>query len=409
MVEACRTSEASGDLLINHSILLVDPQSGDMELIATVFDRPGLGIVSVRDDHIETVVSLGSRICQELAVVGVDTASPLPVTIMEGDRSSNLAAAVENPTNGCIERPRVDSPDWSAGPDPTLAFVASLEAIGRDGVDRLDAPGGLYLWSGEPVLQPAVTGLRHVRTVRWTPDGQSIAFGADVDGHGSGTWLYRSVNLADYAIVKWKPAREGDDLVARTSRLIDRLTSIDATLARWFVSDGTPRRRSEVPATGRSDFIATQAAAGPEFPDLAGLFLFVVWNGESGDRSAGLDVTDRMHLPFGDPPGKAMVHLPRTLGTDQVVAVLRTLVQVFEPDIGAVTSSSFFPLLDDGLVAGPVAYLPSDRYEVAAVPPTIVHESIGTVGHLLRRGDWQAGDPFDDDMTERLAAVVRPR
>ncbi len=217
------------------------------------------------------------------------------------------------------------------------------------------------------------------------------------------------MNLADYAIVQWRPAREADELVARTSRLIDRLASIDATLARWFVSDGTPRRRSEVPATGRSDFVATQAAAGPGFPDLAGLFLFVVSNGESGARSAGLDVTDRMHLPFGDPPGKAMVHLPRTLGTHQVVDVLRTLAQVFEPDIGAVTSSSSFPLLDDGLVAGPVAYLLSDRYEVAANPPAVMLESIGTVGHILRSGDWQAGNPFDDDMTERLTAVVRPR
>jgi hypothetical protein len=136
----------------------------------------------------EIDASVGSRICQGIGEVQQGTLVPLDIVLSDGGRSFNLKDTIA-PTDDCSKIGRADDPAWA--PDgKTLAFFASTAAIGDDGPNRLDAPAGLYLWSREHSLEPALRGLVHAAGMAWNPTGTWLAFGAEIQGFGPGTWLF---------------------------------------------------------------------------------------------------------------------------------------------------------------------------------------------------------------------------
>lgn len=198
IINSCRLQDASGDFSEDHDIELLDTATGVVTLVARLVDQSGVGPAAVRDDLEQTVIPVGSRICETLAFIEDEALVPFDLIVREGDRSFNLADELLNEQPGCQDQGVADSPDWSSD-GRTLVFAASVDAIGMDGTDRLDAARSLYLWTGEPEVSPILGGLRHVRYVRWDPTGTWLAFGADIEGYGPGTWMF---NPADDRLVR---------------------------------------------------------------------------------------------------------------------------------------------------------------------------------------------------------------
>lgn len=189
LIDRCSYEAMNGTLSAGLTINVVDVATGKVTLVDAIEHKPGAGSIAVRDDLKLTVVSTGSRICQTLAIIEDEELAPLDLRVRDGEETFNLADDLLDTTHGCEDQGVADSPDWSSD-GKTLAFVASVDAIGRDGTDRLDAARGLYLWAGEAEVEPALRGLHHVGDLRWSPDGAWLAFGADISGQGAGTWLF---------------------------------------------------------------------------------------------------------------------------------------------------------------------------------------------------------------------------
>jgi hypothetical protein len=154
--------------------------------------------------------AVGSRICEGIGEVRQGVIHPLDIVLSDGAKSFSLADTVAS-TDDCSKLGRADDPTWS--PDGgTLAFVASTAAIGISGPDRLDAASGLFLWSKQPRLEPVLRGLLHVGDLKWDPTGTWLALGAEIQGSGSGTWLFNMksstlVRVSDQAAtaLAWSP------------------------------------------------------------------------------------------------------------------------------------------------------------------------------------------------------------
>jgi Tol biopolymer transport system component len=111
----------------------------------------------------------------------------------------------------------VDWPDWS--PDgTTIAFAASTAAIGLSDPSRLDQPFSIWTLDLQSSSTHAIlSGVVEPRSLRWSPDGASLAFAGTVSGR-PGTWILtpatgsvRLINPSVLAWLAWSP--NGSELV----------------------------------------------------------------------------------------------------------------------------------------------------------------------------------------------------
>ncbi len=212
VVQTCFVPDPAGTgvNLFSQSVLIVDSSTSEARSLGTVVER-NFGRLSVRTDLARTIVSAGSRICESIADLTSDDLVPIDLVVRDGNRSFNLTDQVLDQGSDCSGHGIATAPDWS--PDgSTLAFLASVDAIGRDGASRLDARMGLYLWTDETTVEPSLAGLRDVGQISWSPDGRFIAFGGNIDNAGRGTWLFEvatgdltRVSLAEAITLAWAP------------------------------------------------------------------------------------------------------------------------------------------------------------------------------------------------------------
>lgn len=196
-IRECQPREFKG---IDYSIdwlrvWAADLQTGKRELLADLGDPlvyDGGRILysfSYRPGSTEGVAYLGTRICDGVALFDSAGVRPFDFRIGEGADAPNLSEPFER---ACQDTINARDPVWS--PDGVrIAVLASTEAKGRDGFDRLDLDWDLL------VLDPStgrydrlLSGLRDPHSVAWSPDGRWIAVGETEDETRSTTWLLRA-------------------------------------------------------------------------------------------------------------------------------------------------------------------------------------------------------------------------
>jgi hypothetical protein len=151
----------------------------------------------------QAVVAEGSRVCQTLFVADSRGLTPLDLVVADDHGSFNIREMAELAGDDCGATGQADSPTRS--PDgKTLMFAASTAAKSHSGTERLDAALSLFTWvKGENTARVFLRGLHHLYDLRYSPDGDCVAFDADVDGSGAGTYLS---NVATGKVVKLSDA-----------------------------------------------------------------------------------------------------------------------------------------------------------------------------------------------------------
>jgi WD40 repeat protein len=136
-------------------------------------------------------------------------------------------------------------PTWS--PDgETVAFLASPEAIGVRGRDRLDQPWNIYLMAADGTgPRPVLQGVGRPSGLLWSPDGQSLAFSGTLNGGEPGVWILdletRSVRKIARNLVQdltWNPSATSLAVVYRPS---ESLSSGQTEL--WVLDTGSRKQQ----------------------------------------------------------------------------------------------------------------------------------------------------------------------
>lgn len=98
---------------------------------------------------------------------------PVHITLQDENHVWDLAKDYEE--DGSIEGGKVSCPSWSPNGDQIAVFV-SFDAIGVEGISRLDKPSKLIVF--DPVSGDSEVLLSEVyqASPRWSPDGEKIAF-----------------------------------------------------------------------------------------------------------------------------------------------------------------------------------------------------------------------------------------
>ena len=200
------------------------------------------------------------------------------------------------------------------------------------------------------------------------------------------------------AIVVWRPARSPGALASATNDLLTAVSGVDSTMKRWFIPDGTPRRGEPLRGGNAMDLLMAAGTAGPPLVGNPDAFILRLWNGEDGDRGSGIFVRDGFHLPSKTPAGTAGLDLPRSIGNEARVGVLRALAETFRPDMGALTNTELIGRLDEGKSAGPVIYISESQYELHSLPPWVVEEPSAAPGHILRYRAWTGVDFSSEEL-----------
>jgi hypothetical protein len=171
-----------------NSIRALDLASGADEELARVFFRPMQ--FAFAPDLSRGMVSRSSRLCAVVAWLIDGRAQPADIEVATDDRAFNLSDEPLEGSERCTAFARADSPAWS--PDgESIAFLASPASIGLDGPARLDAPWNLYLMDAEHAAPRIVLdGIDSAYQLRWSPDGQWLAFSADAYDGQPGTFAY---------------------------------------------------------------------------------------------------------------------------------------------------------------------------------------------------------------------------
>lgn len=117
---------------------------------------------------------------------------PMDVTVKDGFRSWNLAENFEY--LGTLEGNHLGiarAPAWS--PDGnTIAFMANLDAIGVGGIARGDGEYHIFLMSPDNLdPQKALSGIYNATRMSWSPDGEWLAFyGYAGKSRSEGLWIF---------------------------------------------------------------------------------------------------------------------------------------------------------------------------------------------------------------------------
>ncbi len=113
------------------------------------------------------------------------------ITIKDGAREWRLDELLHGDLGH--PSPRLGNASWPAwSPDgKSIAFLASPQVVGVDGLARLDAPWNLYMM--DPVEQKPLTilnDIKHPRSLAWSPDGKWLAFAGERTLVQKGLWLF---------------------------------------------------------------------------------------------------------------------------------------------------------------------------------------------------------------------------
>jgi dipeptidyl aminopeptidase/acylaminoacyl peptidase len=131
------------------------------------------------------IAATGDGSCETLIWVTDSGVQPVEMTLTAGNLTWNLASAFQDTWDA---QGLAAWPAWS--PDGlTIAFVASLDAIGHHGLDRARQPWTLYTMDPS-TLSPRViaTGLGQPRDLHWASDGNHLAFSGSIRSGEAGTW-----------------------------------------------------------------------------------------------------------------------------------------------------------------------------------------------------------------------------
>ena len=125
--------------------------------------------------------------------------------VADGRRRWHVDAGYHRPAGqSCREEGRAAGPAWS--PDgQTIAFWASPQSIGVEGLARLDQPWHLYLMDPAE-LQPrkVIADIEGPAGLDWSPDSRWLAFVGELPWRGDGLWLYEPATGTLRLVAKWE-------------------------------------------------------------------------------------------------------------------------------------------------------------------------------------------------------------
>lgn len=133
---------------------------------------------------------------------------PVYITLRDGDRSWDLSKSYGQ--EGSTKEGRISCPAWSPNDDKIAVFV-SFDAMGIEGIARLDKQSQLVLISPETGESESVlSGIYYPEFIAWSPNGESIAFVGDLTNE---LWVFnvktRSLSLIDkggeFDDLSWSP------------------------------------------------------------------------------------------------------------------------------------------------------------------------------------------------------------
>lgn len=147
-----------------------------------------------------------------------EKAEPLDIQIHGWSLAQNYHDMLSRRSNDNLGLAR--APHWS--PDgQTIAFLASTEAIGRSGQQRLKSKYGLYLMKGND-LQPdlILDNIYYPADLNWDPTNTYIAFTGDLNRRNNpGLWILEvstmqitQVSISEISVFSW--ALDGQSIVA---------------------------------------------------------------------------------------------------------------------------------------------------------------------------------------------------
>jgi hypothetical protein len=141
----------------------------------------------VRSGFISTL----SDICGTIAAFNSKEIQPLPIRITDDGQSWSLDDYFRrDAARPCSNEGRADWPTLSVD-GSRLAFVASGPAPGVHDFARLNLPWRIFVTAPTDLAPRAVlSGVKHPRALSWSPDGRWLTFGGEINGRGTGTWLF---------------------------------------------------------------------------------------------------------------------------------------------------------------------------------------------------------------------------
>lgn len=230
------------------TLVALDLQSGELERIMKepAYDREPISNFTWNPSMSKGVLGIGG-LDATLYWIGPEGPEPMEIMVGEGDQRWLLSDALINfPANIDDENSarigRATRPAWS--PDgQTIAFLASPIAVNRSGPARAGVPFNLYYMSPEELHpQEVLKGIYNFRTVKWSPDGESLL----IDGcmgllRRCGLWIYVPEENEQHLIAPgrkfWGSSWLSDDEII-TSHCEDQeeLTCTNFLLMRYDIS-----------------------------------------------------------------------------------------------------------------------------------------------------------------------------
>lgn len=211
-LKQCRRSDSDLDERSSY-LIAYDPNSnGTQILLKLPFGGISIGNFSWSPEMVVGIQEKYSRVSGTLFWITPQGSSAMDVVISDGKRSWSLATE--------YSRFASDSsvgiagfPAWS--PDgKTIAFLASLDAINRSGLDRLDSEYNIYFM--EPTQQKpqaVLSGIYEPNGLKWSPDSKWLAFtGRYGTLNRYGLWVFslghnetHLVATGDLRFATWSP------------------------------------------------------------------------------------------------------------------------------------------------------------------------------------------------------------